>query len=78
MGSIIHPTGFRREALEGGNYCYNVGCEVVGQLKDFEVCPQCKAHRYCGAACQKQDWNAGGHKDKCGLFKLRKDDNVTE
>ena len=56
---------FRRLALEGGKYCRNEGCEVVGQLKDFKVCPQCKTARYCGAGCQKQDWNAGGHKEKC-------------
>jgi hypothetical protein len=57
---------FRREALEGGHYCRNEGCEVVGQLKDFKVCPQCKTAWYCGAACQKQDWTAGGHKETCG------------
>jgi len=56
----------RSEALEGAPYCRNEGCEVVGLLKDFKVCPQCKTARYCGAACQKQDWNAGGHKETCG------------
>ena len=58
----------RREALEGAQYCFNHGCEVVGQLKDFKVCPQCKMAPYCGDACQKQDWNAGGHKATCGTF----------
>ena len=57
---------FRREALEGHDYCFNDGCEVVGHLKDFKVCPQCKTARYCGAACQKQDWTTGGHKATCG------------
>jgi hypothetical protein len=38
--------GFRIRALEGSNYCHNNGCEVVGRLKDFKVCPQCKAARY--------------------------------
>jgi hypothetical protein len=57
---------FRREAREGGNYCVNDGCEVVGLLKAFKVCPQCKIARYCGDACQKQDWTTGGHKEKCG------------
>jgi len=56
----------RKEALEGGQYCFNEGCEVVGHLKDFKVCPQCKTHRYCGDACQKQDWTTGGHKSACG------------
>ena len=59
---------FRIMALEGATYCRNEGCEVVGHLKDFKVCPQCKTARYCGAACQKQDWNAGGHKETCGTF----------
>ena len=57
---------FRRVALEGAKYCYNGGCEVVGLLKDFKVCPQCKTARYCGAACQKEDWTTGGHRAKCG------------
>jgi TPR repeat protein len=56
----------RTHALEGGQYCRNDGCEVVGQPKDFKVCPQCKTARYCGDECEKQDWNAGGHKKTCG------------
>jgi hypothetical protein len=56
----------RRAALDGAKYSSNDGCEVMGQLKDFTVCPQCKTARYCGDACQKQDWNAGGHKTTCG------------
>jgi hypothetical protein len=59
---------FRREALEGAKYCHNEGCEVVGHVKDFKVCPQCKTARYCGNACQKQDWTTGEHKEKCGAF----------
>jgi TPR repeat protein len=57
---------FRRVALEGAPYCVNDGCEVVRHLKDFKVCPRCKAARYCSDACQKQDWTAGGHKATCG------------
>jgi len=56
----------RRVALEGGKYCSNDGCEVVGHPKDFKVCPQCKTARYCGAECQKEDWTTGGHKATCG------------
>jgi len=61
----------RRIALEGSNYCHNDGCQVVGHRKDFKVCPQCKTARYCGDACQKQDWTAGGHKQKCGTSAFR-------
>ena len=63
---------FRRMAQEGATYCYNEGCEVVGLFKDFKVCPQCKTARYCGDACQKQDWTTGGHKATCGTFESRK------
>jgi hypothetical protein len=65
---IAELNAFRRGALKGGTYCWNEGCEVVGQLKEFKVCPQCKTARYCGAACQKQAWTTGGHKEKCGKF----------
>ena len=61
---------FRREALEGAQYCYNETCEVVGHWKDFKVCPQCKTARYCGAACQKADWTTGGHKVTCGTAEM--------
>ena len=57
---------FRRAAQDGAKYCRNEGCEVMGHMKDFKVCPQCKTSRYCGDACQKQDWTTGGHKEKCG------------
>jgi hypothetical protein len=40
--------------------------KVVGHPKDFKVCPLCKIARYCGEACQKQDWTTGGHKGQCG------------
>jgi len=59
---------FRKGALEGAPYCRNDGCGVVGHLKDFKVCPQCKIARYCGDACQRQDWTTGGHKATCGTF----------
>jgi len=65
----------RNFALEGAKYCHNDGCEVVGKLKDFKVCPQCKASRYCGSACQKQDWTTGGHKEMCGTFGLKGSQN---
>jgi hypothetical protein len=58
----------RSMVLVGARHCDNEGCEVVGHLKTFKVCPQCKTAQYCGASCQKQDWNTGGHKDKCGTF----------
>jgi TPR repeat protein len=57
---------FRRTAVEGARYCCNEGCEVVGVMKDFKVCPQCKTARYCGDVCQKQDWTTGEHKTRCG------------
>ena len=57
---------FRRDSMQGAKHCYNAGCEIVGHRKDFKVCPQCKTARYCGDACQKEDWNAGGHKVTCG------------
>jgi len=57
---------YRISALEGNRFCSNGMCDVVGLLKDFKLCPQCKNSRYCGEACQKQDWNAGGHREKCG------------
>jgi len=60
---------YRRWTIHGAKYCRNDGCKVVGPLKDFKVCPQCKTARYCGDACQKQDWTTGGHKTTCSTYK---------
>jgi TPR repeat protein len=65
---LVYLEVFRKRAVEGAPYCCNDGCEVVGVLKDFKVCPRCKTARYCSDACQKQDWTAGGHKAKCGTL----------
>jgi len=69
---ISRLDSFRTLASEGIPYCDNDGCEVRGQLNDFKVCPQCKSARYCGAACQEQDWTTGGHKETCGTFQIGK------
>jgi len=61
----------RWEVLEGARWCCNDTCEVVDHLKNFKVCPQCKTARYCGDACQKQDWTTGGHKATCGTFESK-------
>jgi hypothetical protein len=45
---------FRREALVGSKYCRNETCDVVGQLKDFKVCPQCKTARYWATRVRKR------------------------
>jgi hypothetical protein len=38
---------YRRGVLERAAFCVTEGCTVVGQLKDFKVCPQSKTSRYC-------------------------------
>jgi TPR repeat protein len=48
------PDSFRRIAMEGSNYCFNDGCQVLGQPKDFKVCPQCKIARYCATRARKR------------------------
>jgi len=60
---------FRFVELEGTTFCRNDGCEIVGLLKDFKVCPQCRTARYrrrrvsetrleCGWA-QGKVWHSG-------------------
>ena len=63
--------------LEGFPYCYNEGCDVLGQLKDVKVCPQCKIARYCGEACQQRDWTTGGQGDVL-LVKAGKPDSTLQ
>ena len=65
---VLNLDVYRSAALQGSKFCYNDGCEVMGQLKDFKVCPQCRMARYCSDVCQKQDWTTGGHKATCGTF----------
>mmetsp|Transcript_33172 Transcript_33172/g.81523 ORF Transcript_33172/g.81523 Transcript_33172/m.81523 type:complete len:167 (-) Transcript_33172:759-1259(-) len=63
--SMLRREVIRRE-VEGGAFCSNDGCDVVGPMKDFKRCQKCKISRYCGAECQKQDWTTGGHRERCG------------
>ena len=65
---VVKLQALREVALEGAMFCHNETCEVKGHVKEFKVCPLCKTARYCGDACQKQDWTTGGHKEKCGTF----------
>jgi TPR repeat protein len=67
----------RGEAVVGSRYCHNEGCEVVGLMKAFKVCPQCKTARYCGDVCQKQDWTTGGHKAGCDTFHVKASQNIS-
>jgi hypothetical protein len=75
---VYHLRVLRTDALKGAMHCSSEGCEVVGQLKDFKVCPQCKTARYCGDACQKQDWTTGGHKATCGTFHAKQSCKVVQ
>ena len=43
-------------------------CAAPLGLSLGKKCSRCKT-RYCGPACQKQHWDAGGHKDFCKLIK---------
>ena len=49
-----HLDRFRRESLRGGKYCHNEGCVVLGLVKDFKVCPQCKTARYWAPRVRKR------------------------
>jgi hypothetical protein len=47
---LVHLEVFRRRAVEGTPYCCNDGCEVMGHLKDFKVCPRCKTAKCARSA----------------------------
>lgn len=51
--------------------CDGLGCKKVEDKPGgFSTCGKCKVSQYCGVACQKSDWVAGGHKGWCGLRPL--------
>jgi hypothetical protein len=40
------------------HYCYDdTGCEVMGQLKDFKICPLCKTAWYCASRARNMTIN---------------------
>ncbi len=54
--------------------CCEAEAKEGGKL---QVCSKCYRKAYCSAACQRQDWKGGGHKDLCRPRKdFRKDDVV--
>ncbi len=57
--------------------CACCGAEAGEGGKKLQVCSTCRRKAYCSAACQRQDWNEGGHKRSCQPQKdFRKDDVV--
>jgi len=60
--------GFRRVALEGGMYCDIETCEVMGHLKDFKVCPQCKSARYWAPRVKKRTGQRVGTRRSAANF----------
>jgi len=53
----------RKTAVEGSRGCGNDGCVVLGLRHDFKLCARCETKRYCGPACQREDWPR--HQAKC-------------
>lgn len=47
-----------------GSQSVEEGCTVCGN-PTTSLCSRCKRARYCGRACQRQDWSQGGHKEQC-------------
>lgn len=43
------------------------GCGFVGAK--VAACTGCQCAFYCGVECQTRDWNSGGHKDACHLYR---------
>ena len=58
-------------ALEGYDYCENEGCEVVGHLKDFKVCPQCKTARYCAPRVRSKTGLRVGTRRRVALTQVK-------
>ncbi|KAF7970759.1 hypothetical protein HWV62_23094 [Athelia sp. TMB] len=44
--------------------CSNPACQRVERARRFRACSSCRLARYCGRACQKEDWR-GAHRALC-------------
>ncbi|KAK7057879.1 hypothetical protein R3P38DRAFT_3546874 [Favolaschia claudopus] len=49
--------------------CDNLACNLISSKESFKRCARCKAFYYCSASCQKNDWQAGGHRAACRSYK---------
>ncbi|KAI1436765.1 SET domain-containing protein [Xylaria sp. CBS 124048] len=49
--------------------CLAPGAPVTGELPPVRACGGCRTVAYCSPACQKLDWNSGGHKAECKVFR---------
>jgi len=43
--------------------CAGPDCEAKG--KEFSACAGCREVFYCSKLCQRRDWKAGGHNNRC-------------
>ena len=53
-------------SISSDSRCANCGkTAAVTGLVQLLRCSKCKSVAYCGAACQRVHWKAGGHKAAC-------------
>ncbi|KAJ7136193.1 hypothetical protein C8R46DRAFT_1322330 [Mycena filopes] len=47
------------------NACDNLECGRILIKRSFRCCEQCEQRYYCSYACQRRDWQQGGHREEC-------------
>ncbi|KAJ7164474.1 hypothetical protein C8R46DRAFT_1193101 [Mycena filopes] len=45
--------------------CDNMECGAIDERRRFRACSGCRGRCYCSPACQRSDWETGGHKATC-------------
>ena len=65
-GNVVAKTTERKEKKKNPS-CGFCGIENSCNATNFKRCARCKRVHYCSSACQRKDWNDGGHKNVCRL-----------
>ena len=45
--------------------CHHAECGKLLPRRKLKRCSACKVMLYCSAACQAENWTAGGHRQVC-------------
>ncbi|KAJ7168026.1 hypothetical protein C8R46DRAFT_1218956 [Mycena filopes] len=51
--------------------CDNMECGQLRVKSDFKRCSGCFTLYYCDDACQRLDWQKGGHRNDCGVYRAQ-------
>lgn len=68
---VLHARALAAISTTSCNWCFAAasGRDDSGSVRRLSRCGGCRRLRYCSSACQRLDWQGGGHAHECGAWR---------